>query len=174
VVRSRCSAAKPKPTGCRSLARSGDNLRLVSSRASFPSPFRFAPPTRDRSWFTERLKPLGLDSKINSRVADLSQGQRQLLALELAMLREPQFLLADEHTASLDQANAETCLENTARLSRELSATVLMVTHNPMNAITSGTHLLVLREGRVHRSLVGDDKNNVDLQELLKLCGYAI
>lgn len=150
-----------------------ENLRLACSRQRVPLPWSFAPPTHDRQWFLERLERLGLASKIDSRVAELSQGQRQLLALELAMLREPVLLLADEHTASLDQANAKKCLEATVALSRESGATVIMVTHNLMDALNYGDRLIVMRDGAVERDLAQEQKASLQLNDLIALCGYV-
>lgn len=151
-----------------------ENIRLAVARNIVPSPLRFAPVNQKRDWFVERLRRLGLAEKLESRVADLSQGQRQLLALELAMLRKPAFLLLDEHTASLDQQNAKKCLETTVSLSRDSLTTVIMVTHNLMDALTYGDHLVVLRDGRVHQSIKGEEKRRMEITELLDLCGYVM
>jgi len=151
-----------------------ENFRLVCSRATVPLPWRFSPVGHRRRWFMSRLEKLGLDGKIDSRVAELSQGQRQLVAVELAMFRRPEFLLLDEHTASLDQDNAKKCLQLTSELSRENLTTVIMVTHNLMDALTYGDSLTVMRDGRIYKTLTGDEKRNLDLQTLLDQCGYVI
>ncbi|MCB9851889.1 MAG: ATP-binding cassette domain-containing protein [Phycisphaerales bacterium] len=150
-----------------------ENLRLACSRQRVPLPWSFAPPTHDRQWFIDRLERLGLDSKIDSRVAELSQGQRQLLALELAILREPVLLLADEHTASLDQANAKKCLEATVALSQESGVTVIMVTHNLMDALNYGDRLIVMRDGAIERDVSRNHDASLQLNELIALCGYV-
>jgi putative ABC transport system ATP-binding protein len=151
-----------------------ENLRLAASWQVCPSPFRFGATGHNRAWFCDRLAGLGLADKIDSRVGDLSHGQRQLLALELAMLRKPAFLLADEHAASLDQANAHKCLDATVRLGRELLTTVIMVTHNLMDALSHGDRLVVMREGRVAKDLAGEQKQKLALRDLLDLCGYVM
>lgn len=150
-----------------------ENLRLARSRQRVPLPWSFAPPQHDRQWLIDRLERLGLAGKIDSRVMELSQGQRQLLALELAMLREPVLLLADEHTASLDQANARKCLEATVALSREGGVTVIMVTHNLMDALNYGDRLIVMRDGQVARDFLADEKRSLTLSGLIELCGYV-
>ena len=65
------------------------------------------------------MAAVGLEDKLQSRIGELSHGQRQLLAIEMALLRRPALLLLDEHTASLDRRNAEKCMEATNRLCRE-------------------------------------------------------
>jgi putative ABC transport system ATP-binding protein len=151
-----------------------ENFRLFAARRGIPSPLSFVPLEHDRQWFAQRLTALGLPDRLDTRIADLSQGQRQLLALELAMLRRPAFLLLDEHTASLDRDNARRCLEATVRLSREQWTTVLMVTHNLADALHYGDRLVVLRDGRILENLDANQKRSLDLQKLIDLCGYVV
>jgi len=151
-----------------------ENIRLVTSRSTIPLPLRHRLTMSCRNGHIQRLARLGLAAKIDSRVADLSQGQRQLLAVELAMLRKPSILLLDEHTASLDQANARGCLDATVQLSRENATTVVMVTHNLMDALTYGDRLLILRDGRLAEDLTAEDKASLELNHLLALCGYVL
>lgn len=151
-----------------------ENLRLATIMSALPSTFRFDSAGRGKNWFQERLNAIGLAEKLQTRVAELSQGQRQLLALELAMLRRPAILLADEHTASLDQENARKCLETTVELCRQQQTTVLMVTHNLSDALTFGDRLVVLKSGCVTADLKADEKQNLTLAELIALCGYNV
>jgi len=149
-----------------------ENFRLASNKDMAPSPFRFSSASHSRDWFQKRLEAIGLGDKIDSRAADLSQGQRQLLAVELALSRDPSFLLLDEHTASLDQKNAIACLETTVKLSGEKGTTVLMVTHNLLDALKYGNRLIVMREGRVHRDFNSHEKEALGINDLLELCGF--
>ncbi len=150
-----------------------ENLRLASSKQAVPRPWTFSPTEHDPEWYRARLERLGLGDRMNARVADLSQGQRQLLAVELAFLRKPALLLLDEHTASLDQANANRCLEATLDLSRESGASVIMVTHNLMDALKYGDRLVVVRDGQIANTSGGREKQGLSLEALLKLCGYV-
>ena len=71
-----------------------------------------------------------------------------MLAMEMALLRDPSLLLLDEHTASLDQANALKCLRLTERLSKATGVTVVMVTHN-FEIIANTDRVVRLVDGRV-------------------------
>jgi putative ABC transport system ATP-binding protein len=150
-----------------------ENLRLATLNGKVPSPWKFDSSRRDRNWFCERLLPLRLADRLNSRVSDLSQGQRQLLALELALLRQPAILLADEHTASLDEDNARACMEATVSLSRRQDTTVLMVTHDLADALRYGDRLIVLRAGKIQADLNQREKADLSLPALVGLCGYT-
>lgn len=65
------------------------------------------------------------------RVADLSRGEQQRVAVARALLRRPAVLVADEPTASLDAASAETVIRLLADGARTTGATLLAVTHDP-------------------------------------------
>jgi putative tryptophan/tyrosine transport system ATP-binding protein len=99
------------------------------------------------------LAELGFASRLDVRVRDLSGGQRQVVAVLLAVLRKPMLLLLDEHTASLDRRNASICVELSMRLAREAGSTILSVTHNLEEAITFGDRVIVMSRGRVSRDL---------------------
>jgi putative ABC transport system ATP-binding protein len=150
-----------------------ENFRLASAPRSIPPPWRFSPRAEKRERFKQQHNRLGLTDKVDSRIMELSQGQRQILAIELAMLRDPAFLLLDEHTASLDQSNAKRCLESTVRISQERGVTVLMVTHNLLDALTYGERLVVMSEGEITAVLGAEEKKRLDIGRLLELCGYA-
>ncbi len=61
---------------------------------------------------------------------ELSGGQQQRAAIARALYMEPQLLLADEPTGSLDERNAEAVMRLLTNLSRELGCTLLLVTHS--------------------------------------------
>ena len=92
---------------------------------------------------------LGLGTLLDRRPAQLSGGQRQRVALGRALVREPKAFLLDEPLSNLDpdlrgQARAELL-----RLRRRLSATMVYVTHDQEEAMTLGTRVAVMREGRI-------------------------
>lgn len=149
-----------------------ENMRLVRIQDRLPSPFHFKAKAAQKEHFTQRLAAAGLDDKLQSRIGELSHGQRQLLAIEMALLRRPALLLLDEHTASLDRRNAEKCMEATNRLCRETNTTVLMVTHNLLDAIEYGDRLVALKNGRIVGSYAGEEKRKLALLQVLEMCGF--
>jgi len=64
---------------------------------------------KDEEYFKELLSTLhlGLEDKLYTPVSQLSGGQRQSLALIMAVIGEPDLLLLDEHTAALDPKTSE-------------------------------------------------------------------
>jgi len=78
----------------------------------------------------ELLNQLGLADRVDDLPRRLSGGEAQRASLAVALVNQPDLLLADEVTAELDSANAEHVVEVIVGASRERGLTVLMVTHN--------------------------------------------
>ena len=77
------------------------------------------------------LEPLGFDRKtFDWQVSQLSSGERQRLALARALMNQPEVLLLDEPTASLDPNSIRNVEELVANYQRETGAAVLWVTHD--------------------------------------------
>lgn len=148
-----------------------DNLRLARLTSSFCSPLRWRPSKTDEQAFSARLARTGLGSRSGARASELSGGQRQILAVEMALLRDPGLLLLDEHTASLDRRNAARCMAITSELCRISHVTVIMVTHNFADAIQYADRVIVLRDGRLVGQLEGDTKRATSVATLVELCG---
>jgi len=94
------------------------------------------------------LNAVGLDSRINSKPAQLSGGEQQRVAIARALAAHPRVLFADEPTGSLDSNTGENILE----LLRDVSAqgsSVVVVTHD-LEAAAKADRVLVLRDGRLH------------------------
>jgi putative ABC transport system ATP-binding protein len=84
--------------------------------------------SRDRA--QELLTMVGLSDKVSSRVTRLSMGQRQRVAFARALAGDPQLILADEPTASLDAESGSNAMRLLKNLCRDLGKTVLVVTHD--------------------------------------------
>ena len=96
-------------------------------------------------------KALGLSQVLERKPGQLSGGQRQRVALGRAIVREPQVFLFDEPLSNLDaKLRLETRAE-LARLHRRLKATMVYVTHDQEEALTLGSRVAVLSEGRVEQ-----------------------
>ncbi len=76
------------------------------------------------------LVRVGLKDRLHYRVGKLSGGEQQRVALARALVLKPAVLLADEPTGNLDKANSEQIHSLLMELNRELSMTLVVVTHN--------------------------------------------
>jgi ABC-type lipoprotein export system ATPase subunit len=80
----------------------------------------------------EALAAVGLAAESDRRVADLSSGQLERVAIARAVAARPKLMLADEPTSRLDQANALAVARLLLRLARETGAAVVCATHDPL------------------------------------------
>lgn len=76
------------------------------------------------------LETLGLKELRNSYPRDLSGGERQRVAIACALYHEPDVILADEPTASLDTEKAFDVVQLLAKKAKEKDKGIIMVTHD--------------------------------------------
>jgi len=82
----------------------------------------------DKRAAREMLSRVGLDKLVKRPLASLSGGQRQRVLIARALVSEPQLLLLDEPTSSLDDYVEQELYDLLAELNREL--TIVVVTHD--------------------------------------------
>ncbi len=75
------------------------------------------------------LTLVGLEDKIKSYPSQLSGGQQQRVAIARALMSNPQVLLCDEATSSLDPDTTESILELLKKLNTEMGLTIVMISH---------------------------------------------
>ena len=90
--------------------------------------------------------PDGIDTIVGDRGARLSGGQRQRIALARALLREPDLLILDEATSSLD-LESEVAIQNSIeKLSRKMA--ILIVAHR-LSTISQADKVYVMQSGKI-------------------------
>lgn len=77
---------------------------------------------------------LGIEGLLNKRIAEISGGQAQRVAVARAMVHQPELLLADEPTGNLDTKSSKDVMGLLRQLNEEEQATILLVTHDPLAA----------------------------------------
>lgn len=123
-------------------------------------------PGRLRARMDELLERFGLADRARDPVASLSKGLKQRLALARALLHEPKLILLDEPTSGLDPAAAREVRRLIASVVTDSAATVLLTTHNMVEAERLCDTVVILRQGRVVRRL--------DARELAGVAGVRV
>ena len=85
---------------------------------------------QDKGRALEVLEELNLGHKAKSKVKSLSQGEQQRVTIARALLNRPRIILADEPTASLDDANAHKVIELLKSQAEKYKASLMIATHD--------------------------------------------
>lgn len=86
--------------------------------------------------------------RLIERGEELSGGQRQLLALARALMREAPVLILDEPGAALDIENEEALFEQLLSAKRRTQQTIIFISHR-FSTVRRASHILVLEDGRL-------------------------
>jgi ATP-binding cassette subfamily B protein len=95
--------------------------------------------------FIRRL-PSGYDTELSERASNLSQGQRQLLAIARAVLADPAILILDEATSSVDTRTERSIQEALLRLMQ--GRTSFVIAHR-LSTVRTADRILVIDAGRI-------------------------
>ena len=121
-----------------------DNIRYGRLDAS-DEDVRAAAQVANAHSFIRRL-PQGYDTVLHSDGANLSQGQRQLLAIARAAISRPPVLILDEATANVDPENEDRLQKAIEALTRD--KTILMIAHR-LKTVRNADQILVLDGGQI-------------------------
>lgn len=94
---------------------------------------------------------LGLEELLERRPKDLSGGQKQRVAIGNAIIRNPEILLMDEPLSNLDAKLRGQMRVELAKLHEALGNTIIYVTHDQTEAMTLGTRIVVMNEGKIQQ-----------------------
>jgi putative ABC transport system ATP-binding protein len=103
----------------------------------------------------ELIRTFNMEERKNNLPRNLSGGQQQRIAVARSLITNPQLLLCDEPTASLDQSSAKQVMEMLHNLSRENRA-VIIVTHD-MRLKKYADRTIYVSEGRISEEPIEDE-----------------
>lgn len=103
------------------------------------------------------MERMGIVQFANRPYTQLSGGQQQLVLIARALTQEPDLLVMDEPTASLDFGNQQLVLKQMRKLA-DAGTSVLMVTHDPDHALFCAHRVIVMEAGQI---LTEGDPNSV-------------
>ena len=100
---------------------------------------------------------LGIRDILDKFPYQVSGGQKQRCACARAMINRPRLILADEPTGALDSHSSQMLLDTIRNMNENLSATILMVTHDAFTASYAG-RILFLKDGQIFTEILrGND-----------------
>ena len=139
------------------------------TRLTVSENFKMAGYTVGRQDYDERLeKALALFPKLTSymksKVSNLSGGERQMVAMAMALLRKPNTIMFDEPTANLAPMVATQVLSTISYLSKGSDITILLVEQNATRALQIGQYAYLLVSGRL--AFEGTAKDLLEHEEL--------
>ena len=97
----------------------------------------------------ELIQLLGIKEHTNKKIDQLSGGQKQRVALARTLVMKPKILLLDEPLSALDGVIKESIKERIKKIANEYNLTIIIVTHDPEEALTLSDKVLILNEGLV-------------------------
>lgn len=150
------------------LAYIPENLILYPDLSGFENLAYFsglANKSHDRKYLESLLERSGLQKEaIHRRVSGYSKGMRQKVGISISLAKEAKVLLLDEPTSGLDPKASNEFSD----LLKDLSAdgiAVLMATHDLFRAQDTGSHIGIMKRGRLLESF---NANEISLQALEK------
>ena len=97
----------------------------------------------------EAAAMLGLEPYLERKPKALSGGQRQRVAVGRAIVRKPKVFLFDEPLSNLDAKMRASTRTEISKLHSRLGVTMIYVTHDQLEAMTMGTRICVMKDGRI-------------------------
>ena len=105
----------------------------------------------------EIAQKLEIQDILNKYPYQVSGGQKQKCASARAIVNSPKIILADEPTGSLDSKSAKQLLEIMESMNKQMKATILMVTHDPLSA-SYCDKILFLKDGKIFNKIEKGEK----------------
>ena len=144
-----------------------ENFRLASIRTGSKG-LRIGTDKKFRAKVRDRIAvlDLGLENKLDQEMGSLSGGQRQALALLMAIMDETRLLLLDEPTAALDPRTSELIMNLADKVIKEFSLTALLVTHQIKDVVNFGNRVIQMKEGKIIRDIRKTEKEKLKIADI--------
>jgi multiple sugar transport system ATP-binding protein len=121
----------------------------VFDNMAFGLKLRKLPKNEIETRVNEAAKILGIDQLLKRKPRELSGGQRQRVAVGRAIVRQPHVFLFDEPLSNLDAKLRVQMRAELSRLHRRLQTTIIYVTHDQVEAMTMGTRIAIMNDGKL-------------------------
>ncbi|MGD0188384.1 MAG: ABC transporter ATP-binding protein [Roseiarcus sp.] len=124
----------------------------VRNNLAYPLSVRHVPGEEASRRVVEVARLLGIEKLLDRNIQQISGGEQQRVAIGRAIVQKPSLYLLDEPISNLDASLRETVRTEVRRLQRQLGATMIMVTHDQMDALAVADRIAVLGQGALQQS----------------------
>ncbi|HEY8530229.1 MAG TPA: ATP-binding cassette domain-containing protein [Paenibacillaceae bacterium] len=138
-------------------------LPYLTALENVEVPMMFTGKKVDRAYARQLLEMVGLKDRMHSKLAQLSGGEQQRVAIAIALANRPKLLLADEPTGSVDTATSDLIMDIFRRFNREFGVTIVIVTHD-LGLASKVDRVVAIRDGLISTEFI---KRNVHLDRTL-------
>ena len=107
-------------------------------------------PSQARSRAMELLADVGMDRYADAYPAQLGDGMRKRVAIARTLTLDPEYVLFDEPTTGLDPVSARRVDQLIYKLSREMSVTSIVVSHDLVSIFSIADRVAMIYQGRAH------------------------
>ncbi len=123
-------------------------IPVLNVEENLKIPLRLDGKCMQTEYLEELLNTLGLQERRYHLPEELSGGQKQRVAIGRALANHPAVILADEPTGNLDRQNGLEIMALLKKSVRELSQTLILVTHDPFIA-SMADRMITLSDGKI-------------------------
>ncbi|CAI8859168.1 Bacitracin export ATP-binding protein BceA [Priestia megaterium] len=121
--------------------------------------------------FDALAKQLGIYELKDKYPSEISGGQKQRTSAARAFIHEPSMIFADEPTGALDSKAASDLLNKLTELNDKRSASIVMVTHDPV-AASYCSKVIFIKDGQIYTQLYKGDQTRKDFfEDIMKTQG---
>ena len=121
----------------------------VNKNVEYSLKIQGMPKEKRREVVSNALKLVELQDQANKLPAQMSGGQRQRVALARAMVKSPSAYLLDEPLSNLDARLRNQMRQMISQLHTQLKKTFVYVTHDQVEAMSLGHHIIILNKGKI-------------------------
>lgn len=121
----------------------------------------------------EVLTAVGMEQFANRNIGELSGGQQQRVFIARALIAQPKLLILDEPTVGIDHENVQAFYDMLVRLNKELSMTIVLVTHDVDTVSNRISHVACLNQTMHFHGYKGDF-DSISQEQLDTWYGHSV
>ena len=144
-------------------------LDTLTVKENIILPLKLAGKIIDEEDFKQIIKDLEIDDLLDKYPFECSGGQSQRVAVARTLVMHPKIIFADEPTGNLDGVRSKQLMQYLEKVNREKNITVIMVTHDPLDAAYS-SQMYYIEDGKIKDHLLKkDDSFDTYFNKIVKI-----